>query len=169
MDYPTYNVDIDRTKAEQGGYAARDVGQSMLNTLSGSFQISPMYFLNWKNGVNYQLVAQTPQYRMQSIQDLQNIPVNVSGAKNPEVLADVASIQRGDEMAVISEYNMRRVVDIYGAVHGADLGAVGEITGWAYDAKGRLIKGGTNRRLTSIPPQVPARTTRSSNQREMRR
>jgi multidrug efflux pump subunit AcrB len=124
MDYPTYNVDIDRTKAEQGGYAARDVGQSMLNTLSGSFQISPMFFLNWKNGVDYQLVAQTPQYRMQSIQDLQNIPVNVSGAKNPEVLADVASIQRGDEMAVISEYNMRRVVDIYGAVQGRDLGGV---------------------------------------------
>jgi multidrug efflux pump subunit AcrB len=124
MDYPTYQVDIDRTKAEQGGYAARDVGQSMLNTLSGSFQISPMFFLNWKNGVNYQLVAQTPQYRMQSIQDLQNIPVNVSGAKNPEILADVASIHRGDEMAVISEYNMRRVVDIYGAVQGRDLGGV---------------------------------------------
>jgi multidrug efflux pump subunit AcrB len=124
MDYPTYQVDIDRTKAEQGGYAARDVGQSMLNTLSGSFQISPMFFLNWKNGVDYQLVAQTPQYRMQSIQDLQNIPVNVSGAKSPEVLADVASIQRGDEMAVISEYNMRRVVDIYGAVQGRDLGGV---------------------------------------------
>jgi multidrug efflux pump subunit AcrB len=125
MDYPTYQVDIDRTKAEQGGYTALDVGQSMLNSLSGSFQISPMFFLNWKNGVNYQLVAQTPQYRMQSIQDLQNIPVNVSGAKNPGILADVASIHRGDEMAIISEYNMRRVVDIYGAVQGRDLGGVG--------------------------------------------
>ena len=124
MDYSTYQVDIDRTKAEQGGYAARDVGQSMLNSLSGSFQIAPMYFLNWKNGVDYPLVAQTPQYRMQSIQDLQNIPVNASGARSPEILADVASIRRGDEMAVISEYNMRRVVDIYGAVQGRDLGGV---------------------------------------------
>jgi multidrug efflux pump subunit AcrB len=44
MDYPTYQVDIDRTKAQQGGYAARDVGQSMLNSLSGSFQITPMFF-----------------------------------------------------------------------------------------------------------------------------
>ena len=124
MDYPTYRVDIDRTKAEQGGYAARDVGQSMLNTLSGSFQITPMFFLNWKNGVDYQMAAQTPQYRMQSIQDLQNIPIAIPGYRNPEILADVASIQRGDEMAIVSEYNMRRIVDIYGAVQGRDLGGV---------------------------------------------
>jgi multidrug efflux pump subunit AcrB len=125
MDYPTYQVDIDRTKAQQGGYAARDVGQSMLNSLSGSFQISPMFFLNWKNGVNYQMAAQTPQYRMQSIQDLENIPIDIPGYRNPEILADVASIHRGDEMALISEYNMRRIVDIYGAVQGRDLGGVG--------------------------------------------
>jgi multidrug efflux pump subunit AcrB len=122
MDYPTMNVDIDRTKAEQGGYAARDVGESMLNTLSGSFQTAPMFFLNWKNGVDYQMAAQTPQYRMQSIQDLENIPINVSGIRNPEILADVASIHRGDEMAIVSEYNLRRVVDIFGAVQGRDLG-----------------------------------------------
>jgi multidrug efflux pump subunit AcrB len=124
LDYPTYQVDIDRTKAQQGGYAARDVGQSMLNSLSGSFQITPMFFLNWKNGVNYQMAAQTPQYRMQSVQDLQNIPIDIPGYRNPEILADVASIHRGDEMAIISEYNMRRVVDIYGAVQGRDLGGV---------------------------------------------
>jgi multidrug efflux pump subunit AcrB len=80
--------------------------------------------LNWKNGVNYQMAAQTPQYRMQSIQDLQNIPIDIPGYRNPEILADVASIHRGDEMAIISEYNMRRVVDIYGAVQGRDLGGV---------------------------------------------
>ena len=124
MDYPTYRVDIDRTKAEQGGYAARDVGQSMLNSLSGSFQITPMFFLNWKNGVNYQMAAQTPQYRMQSIPDLQNIPIDIPGYRNPEILADVASIHRGDEMAVISEYNMRRIIDVYGAVQDRDLGGV---------------------------------------------
>jgi multidrug efflux pump subunit AcrB len=124
MDYPTYQVDIDRTKAEQGGYAARDVGQSMLNSLSGSLQITPMFFLNWKTGVNYQLVAQTPQYRMQSVQDLQNIPVDLPNSRNPEILADLASIHRGDEMAIVSEYNMRRIVDVYGGVQGRDLGGV---------------------------------------------
>jgi multidrug efflux pump subunit AcrB len=74
--------------------------------------------------VNYQMAAQTPQYRMQSIQDLENIPIDIPGYRNPEILADVASIHRGDELAVVSEYNMRRIVDIYGSVQGRDLGGV---------------------------------------------
>ncbi|HTW44493.1 MAG TPA: efflux RND transporter permease subunit [Acidobacteriaceae bacterium] len=130
MDYPTLDVNIDRTKAEQGGYTARDVSQSMLNTLSGSFQITPMFFLDYQNGVAYNLVAQTPQYRMDTLQDLQNIPIDASDASSapqrptPEVLGDLTSIHRGEEPAVISEYNLRRVVDIYGAVQGRDLGSV---------------------------------------------
>src|SRR5258708_17916673 len=129
----------------------------MLNTLSGSFQISPMFFLNWKNGVDYQLVAQTPQYRMQSIQDLQNIPVNVSGARNPEILADVATTHRGDELAVISEYNMSRVVDIYGAVQGRDLGGVSrDVTRIVNAFKKNLPRG------TSIEILGQADTMRSS-------
>jgi multidrug efflux pump subunit AcrB len=144
MDYPTYQVDIDRTKAEQGGYAARDVGQSMLNSLSGSFQITPMFFLNWKNGVNYQMAAQTPQYRMQSVQDLQNIPIDIPGYRNPEILADVASIHRGDEMAMISEYNMRRIVDIYGAVQDRDLGGVSSDVGRIVNAFKKNLPRGTS-------------------------
>ncbi|RZU40363.1 efflux RND transporter permease subunit [Edaphobacter modestus] len=127
LDYPTLNVDIDRTKAEQGGYRAVDVSQSMLNSLSGSFQITPMFFYNWKNGVNYNLVAQTQQYRMDSLQDIQNIPINAAAAAarpTPELLSDIASIQRDREMAIVSHYNIRRVVDIYGAVQDRDLGAV---------------------------------------------
>ena len=124
FDYPTLNVDVDRTKAEQGDYTERDVAGSVLNTLSGSMQMTPMFFLNYKNGVDYNLVAQTPQYRMQSIQDLQNIPLTGAGNQKPEILGDVASIQRGHEMAVISEYNLRRVIDVYGAVQDRDLGSV---------------------------------------------
>ena len=124
FDYPTLNVDVDRTKAMQGGYSERDVASSVLNTLSGSFQITPMFFLNYKNGVNYNLVAQTPQYRMQSLQDLQNVPLTASGSHTPEILGDVSDIHRGTEMAVVSEYNIRRVVDIYGAVQDRDLGSV---------------------------------------------
>ena len=126
-DYPTLDVDLDRTKAQQGGYTTRDVAQSMLNSLSGSFQITPMFYLNYKNGVNYNLVAQTPQYRMDTLQDIQNIPVNSSLAPpraTPEVLGDLSSIQRDHELAVVSHYNIRRVVDIYGAVQDRDLGAV---------------------------------------------
>jgi CzcA family heavy metal efflux pump len=124
FDYPTLNVDVDRTKAEQGGYTERQVADSVLNTLSGSFQITPMFYLNYKNGVNYNLVAQTPQYRIQSLQDLENIPITGTDNQSPEILGDVASIQRGHEMAIVSEYNIRRVVDVYGGVQDRDLGSV---------------------------------------------
>jgi multidrug efflux pump subunit AcrB len=127
MDYPTLDVNLDRTKAQQGGYTTRDLAQSMLNTLSGSFQITPMFYLNYKNGVNYNLVAQTPQHHMDTLQDIQNIPINsstVAPRATPEVLGDLTSIQRNHEMAIISHYNIRRVVDIYGAVQDRDLGAV---------------------------------------------
>ncbi len=75
-----------------------------------------MFFLNWENGVNYNMVAQTPQYDVQSLRDLQNIPITGAHAARPEILADVASITRSDEMAVVSHYNVARVVDIFGAV-----------------------------------------------------
>src|SRR5712672_3874045 len=129
FDYPEFDVAVDRTKAVQGGYTERDVANSMLNSLSGSFQITPMFFLNWKNGVSYNLVTQTPQYSIQSLEDLQNTPLNAAAAARPEILADIASIKRSNEMEVVSHYNIRRVVDIYAAVQGRDLGAVGrEVT-----------------------------------------
>ena len=126
-DYPTLDVSLDRTKAEQGGYSTRDVAQSILNSLSGSQQITPMFYLNYKNGVDYSLVAQTPQYRMDTLQDIQNIPVNsptAAARATPEVLGDLTTIHRGHELAVVSHYNIRRVVDIYGAVQDRDLGGV---------------------------------------------
>jgi multidrug efflux pump subunit AcrB len=129
FDYPAFDVAVDRTKAAQGGYTQRDVANSMLNSLSGSFQVTPTFFLNWKNGVSYNLVTQTPQYSIQSLEDLQNTPLNAAAATRPEILADLASIKRANEMEAISHYNIRRVVDIYANVQGRDLGAVGrEIT-----------------------------------------
>jgi CzcA family heavy metal efflux pump len=125
FDYPAFDVTVDRTKAAQAGYSERDVANSLLNSLSGSFQITPSFFLNWKNGVSYNLVTQTPQYAVGSLQDLQNTPLNSATAMHPEILADVASVQRGNEMEVVSHYNIRRVLDIYAAVQGRDLGSVG--------------------------------------------
>ena len=143
FDYPTFEVNVDRTKAAQGGYAERDVANSLLNSLSGSFQITPMFFLNWKNGVSYNLVTQTPQYAVQSLQDLQNTPLNSSAASRPEILADIASIKRANEMEVISHYNIRRVVDIYAAVQGRDLGAVGRDVTRIVDADRKLLPRGS--------------------------
>jgi multidrug efflux pump subunit AcrB len=143
FDYPTFELNVDRTKAAQGGYAERDIANSLLNSLSGSFQITPMFFLNWKNGVSYNLVTQTPQYSVQSLQDLQNTPLNSPAATRPEILADVASIKRANEMEVISHYNIRRVVDIYAAVQGRDLGAVGREITRIVDADRKLLPRGS--------------------------
>ncbi len=123
-DYPALRIDVDRTKAQQGGYSFRDIGGSLVNILSGSSQLSPMFFLNTRNGVNYNMVAQAPQYTIQSLNDLRNIPLASASAAKPEILADVASISRTTEMPIVSHYNIRRTLDIYGNVQGRDLGAV---------------------------------------------
>jgi multidrug efflux pump subunit AcrB len=123
-DYPTLNIAVDRTKAQQGGYTEQDIGTSMLNELSGSSQLTPLFFLNPKNGVTYPIVAETPQYQVQNMQDLENIPLSSANAKQPEIIADVAKITPGSEMPVISHYNIRRVLDIFAGVQDRDLGAV---------------------------------------------
>ncbi len=143
FDYPTFDVDVDRTKASQGGFSERSVATSVLNSLSGSFQITPMFFLNWNNGVNYNLVTQTPQYRVQSLQDLQNTPITASGNPRPGILANVASIHRSSEMQVISHYNIRRIVEIYGAVQDRDLGAVGRDVNRIVDANRKTLPRGS--------------------------
>src|ERR1700691_2825294 len=143
FDYPGFDVAVDRTKAAQGGYTQRDVANSLLNSLSGSFQITPMFFLNWKNGVSYNLVTQTPQYSIQSLEDLQNTPLNAATAARPEILADVASINRASEMEVINHYNIRRVVDIYATVQGRDLGAVGREVTRIVDANRKSLPRGS--------------------------
>jgi len=142
-DYPKLHIDVDRTKALQGGYTERDVANSMLISLSGSFQVTPMFYLNPKNGVSYNLVTQTPQYDIQSGQDLQNIPLSSANAHSPGILEDVASIQRTSEPESINHYNIRRVVDIYAAVQDRDLGAVGREVSRIVDANRALLPRGS--------------------------
>jgi CzcA family heavy metal efflux pump len=148
--YPTLQVNVDRTKAAQGGYTEQDVSTSVLNTLSGSFQVTPMFFLNWKNMVAYDIVAQTPQYKMDSMQDLENIPINrvtsgvgpSSSPASPEILSDLASVDRGHEMEVVNHYNIRRVVDVYANVQDRDLGGVSrQITKILNDDEDSLPRG----------------------------
>jgi multidrug efflux pump subunit AcrB len=157
FDYPTYEINVDRTKAAQGGLTERNVSTSILNSLSGSFQITPMFFLNWKNGVNYNLVAQTPQYRVESLQDLQNTPITASSTSRPGILADVASIQRSTEMEAVSHYNIRRIVEIYGAVQDRDLGAAGRDINRIVDANRKSLPRGS---FVTIRGQI--QTMRSS-------
>ena len=143
FDYPKFHIDVDRTKAAGGGFTQRDVASSLLVSLSGSFQTTPTFFLNWQNGVNYNLATQTPQYRIQSLQDLQNMPITSATMKSPEILADVASITRSSEMAVLNHYDIRRVVDIYASVQDRDLGAVGSEITRIVDANQKLLPRGS--------------------------
>jgi multidrug efflux pump subunit AcrB len=123
-DSPVLNVTVDRTKALNGGYTQSDIGGSAVNILSGSAQLQPEYFLNSKNHVAYSIIAETPQYQIQSLRDLENIPLASPNAKTPEILADVASISRATEPPIISHYNTRRTLDIYANVQDRDLGSV---------------------------------------------
>jgi multidrug efflux pump subunit AcrB len=143
FDYPAFKVDVDRTKAAGGGFTMRDVASSLLISLSGSFQTTPMFFLNWQNGVNYQLVTQAPQYHLQSLEALQNIAITGPAATRPGILADVASVTRSSEMAVVSHYNISRVVDIYGGVQGRDLSAVGRDVTRIVDANRHALPRGS--------------------------
>jgi multidrug efflux pump subunit AcrB len=141
-NYPVLNINIDRTKAAQGGYSPQDIGTATLNTLSGSTQLTPQFYLNYKNGVTYNIVAEAPQYQIQSLQDLENIPVASPNAKSPEILADLATITRSTEPAVVTHYNVRPTLDVYANVQDRDLGSVAAQVQKVVDAnKGRLSRG----------------------------
>jgi multidrug efflux pump subunit AcrB len=123
FNQPKMFVNIDRTKAQQVGYSTRDVAGDILVTLSGSFQTSPTFWLNRKSGVSYNIAAEAPQYAMDSMQDLRNIPVS-SPLGAPQILASLASMERGTGPATVSHYDIAPVIDIYGSVRGTDLGSV---------------------------------------------
>jgi multidrug efflux pump subunit AcrB len=159
LDYPTLDVAVDRTKALQAGYTENTVASSVLNALSGSFQVTPMFFVNWNNGVVYNLVEQTQQYRLQSVKDIQNIPIAGGSNSNPEILADLASMKRSHEMAILSHYNIRRTIDIYGAVQDRDLGSVSRDVQRIVDANSKSLPPGT---FVTVRGQVA--TMRSSYQ-----
>ena len=125
FDQPYLRMRVERTKAEQLGFTAHDVAQNLLVSLSGSFQTSPSYWLDPKNHVSYQIATQTPQYRTDTLQNLENIPITgTNPAVPPSLMASLVSTQRGTGMAVVSDYNVAPVIDIFGSVSGRDLGGV---------------------------------------------
>jgi multidrug efflux pump subunit AcrB len=125
FDQPYLRMRVERTKAEQLGFTAHDVAQNLLVSLSGSFQTSPSFWLDPANHVSYQIATQTPQYRTDTLQDLQNIPITGTDPNAPpSLMASLVSTQRGTGMAVVSDYNVAPVIDIFGSVAGRDLGGV---------------------------------------------
>ena len=130
FDEPYLNLRVERTKAEQLGFTAHDIAQNLLVSLSGSFQTSPTFWVDPKNHVSYQIATQTPQYRADTLQNLQNIPITgTNPTAPPSIMASLVSVQRAAGMAVVSHYNVAPVIDIFGAATGRDLGGVaGDIT-----------------------------------------
>ncbi len=142
FDQPYLHVNVDRTKAQQVGYTQRDVATNLLVSLSGSFQTTPEFWVDPRTGVSYSIATQTPQYRIDSLQDLENIPVTGSSGARPQILASLASIRRGAGLAVVSHYDIQPLVDIYGSVQGRDLGGVArDINKIVQDSKKELPRG----------------------------
>jgi CzcA family heavy metal efflux pump len=124
FNYPQINVNVDRTLAGEVGLTQRDVANSLLVTLSGSSQVQPNFWLNPENGVSYPIVAQMPQYRINSISDLSNIPITSQKSKSQQYLGGLAKITQGPSPGVVSHYNVQPVIDIFGDTQGRDLGNV---------------------------------------------
>jgi multidrug efflux pump subunit AcrB len=120
---PAFDVTIDRTRAQYTGVTAADVTNSLVVNLASSLQVAPTYWLNPANGVTYPIALQTPQYQIDSLAALQNLPVNARGA-NTAVLGGIADIKRSHANAVVSQYDISSMVEIFATVQGRDLGAV---------------------------------------------
>ena len=139
----SWTVNVDRTRAQQVGYSQHDVASDVLTSLSGSFQTSPTFYLNPQNHVSYNIAVQTPQYDVQNLQQLKNFPIATNGSTQlPQILGNIASIDRGTEQGTVSHYNARPVIDIYGSVEGTDLAAVaGRIDQIVKNNKSKLPRG----------------------------
>jgi multidrug efflux pump subunit AcrB len=126
FDYPKLQVDVDRTKAQELGLTQQDVASNMLVSLSGSFQTSPSFWFDPKSGTEYNVVAQTPEPFLDSINRLQTTPLTAGTAAgaHAQMLANVATIHREVAAEVVSHYDARTVLDIYGTAQGTDLGFI---------------------------------------------
>jgi multidrug efflux pump subunit AcrB len=143
FDQPYLHLNIERTKAQELGFSGHDIATNLLVSLSGSFQTSPTFWVDPKNGVSYSIATQTPQYYADTLQDLVNTPVTGSDpSATPSLMASLVSTQRGTGMGVVSHYNVAPVIDIFGAVDGRDLGGVSrEINKIIDSMRGQLPRG----------------------------
>jgi multidrug efflux pump subunit AcrB len=122
---PALNVEFNRMFAGMVGLTEHDAAATMQNTLAGSSQTTPTYWLNPQNGVSYPVSVQTPQYRIDTLDGLKTMPVTTTG-RSPQLLGGLAMVTPGPESAVVTHYNIRPAIDIYATTQGRDLGGVTE-------------------------------------------
>jgi hypothetical protein len=123
---PVFNVDIDRTRAQDFGLTARDVTNSLVVSLAGSSQVAPTYWLNPLNGVSYPIVMQTPQRQLDSLSALANLPISGATGGTPQVLGALAQFSRDKGNAVVSQYDIQTMVQINATPQDRDLGSVAD-------------------------------------------
>ena len=137
---PTLSVNVDRSLASLVGVTEQDAATSMLDTLAGSIQTAPTFWLNPKNGVSYPIVVQAPQYDLDNLNQLRNTPLGKAG--QTELLGGLSKLETGTSDAVVSHYNVRPVIDIYATNQGRDLGAItGDIDRIIADNSSTLPRG----------------------------
>ncbi|HVP67919.1 MAG TPA: efflux RND transporter permease subunit [Anaeromyxobacteraceae bacterium] len=142
FDAPTLRMEVDRSRAQDMGVEARDVAQNVLVSLSSSFQTAPNFWLDPRNGVSYNVAVQTPQYRIDSLQALQNTAVAGAGKSPPQILANLTSTSTVARPASISHYNVQPMINVYASVSGRDLGAVAaEVDAFVADLQKELPRG----------------------------
>ena len=127
FDNPTLFMEIDRARAQSVGMQSRDVAQNVLVSLSSSFQTAPAFWLDPKNGVEYNVAVQEPQYRVENYQALQNTPISGSApGSRPQILGNLVTTSTTARPAEISHYTTQPMINIYAAVDGRDLGGVSD-------------------------------------------
>jgi multidrug efflux pump subunit AcrB len=142
---PGFNIDVDRTRAQYVGLTERDITNSLVVNLAGSSQVAPTYYLNPDNGISYSIVMQTPQYRMDSLGALETLPITaVNAGTTSPMLGGVASIRRSASNAIVSQYDIQTIVQIYATTQGRDLGAVANDIYQAIDDTRAEVPKGSN-------------------------
>jgi multidrug efflux pump subunit AcrB len=137
-------VDVNRTQAQQLGLTVKDVTNSLVVNLAGSSQVAPTYWLNPANGVSYPIVMQTPQYQLDSLDALSNLPIGTGAAAGNATLGAVASFNRTRSSALVSQYDVQPMVQVHAATQDRDLGAVAaDIRRVLDETKAQLPKGST--------------------------
>jgi multidrug efflux pump subunit AcrB len=142
IDQPALNLQMDRTRLQQLNLTANNVAQNVLVSLSGSSQTSPGFWFNNKNGVEYQVAVQTPQYQISSIDELLRTPVSGSATGPTQLLGNLVRVSPQSQFAVVSRYNIKPVIDVFVSVEGRDLGSVAkEVDKLVEQARAKLPRG----------------------------
>jgi CzcA family heavy metal efflux pump len=140
--YPAILLDVDRTRVQSVGLTQQDVANSLLLTLSSSAQVTPSFWVNPANGYEYNVAVQVPQYKINSMQSLDNIPISSVLSKTPQILGNMGTLSVNTEPALLSQYDSQAMMNVYASVEGRDLGGVdADIQKVLADFQGKLPRG----------------------------